>query len=205
MIDLDKITTESLTPLFRKGPSKSQLQGVKDIVWRWNQDPRLKDLRWLAYMLGTTIHETAFTMEPIEEHGGSAYFDTMYDPFLASTSERRKTAVKMGNTREGDGVKYRGRGYVQLTWKSNYSKFGKLLGLDLVTRPELALKKAIALDILFIGMLKGLFTGVRLEQYFNDKEEDWNEARAIINGTDVAERITNYSKMFLEVLKKAEV
>ena len=205
MIDLEKITAESLTGLFRKGPTKGQLQGVKDICWKLNQDPTLKDLRWLAYMLGTTIHETSSTMEPIEERGGAAYFESKYDPVLASTPERRATAVKYGNTEEGEGVRYRGRGYVQITWKSNYERFGKELKLDLIKKPELALKKSVALSIMFIGMKKGMFTGRKLDQYFNFKKEDWIGARGIINGNDAAERIANYSKMFLEVLIKVAV
>ncbi|MGJ7490472.1 XVIPCD domain-containing protein [Variovorax sp. ZT4R33] len=45
---------------------------------------------------------------------------------------------RMGNTDPGDGYKYHGRGYIQLTGKDQYAAAGKALGLDLVNHPELA-------------------------------------------------------------------
>ena len=53
----------------------------------------------------------------------------------------------LGNTEVGDGWKYHGRGYVQLTGRSNYEAAGKALGLDLVNHPELAADREIAAKI----------------------------------------------------------
>ncbi|PPQ29695.1 peptidoglycan-binding protein [Rhodopila globiformis] len=53
----------------------------------------------------------------------------------------------LGNTRPGDGVRYKGRGLIQLTGRSNYAAYGKILGLDLVARPEIAAEPKTALLI----------------------------------------------------------
>lgn len=50
---------------------------------------------------------------------------------------------RMGN-KQNEGFKYRGRGLIQLTGKSNYEKYSKLLGVDLVNNPDLLLKPEIS-------------------------------------------------------------
>lgn len=164
--------------------SAGHVDGMEAILNEWNRRD-LCDLRRLAYMLATTYHETAKTMQPIREYGlgkGRAY-----------------------GKPERNGKVYYGRGFVQLTWGYNYKKMSDLLGIDLYGNPDLALDADIATQILFEGMLtatsaKGDFTGKCLEQYFNDTKEDWVQARRIINGMDQAERIANYGKMFLAAL-----
>lgn len=54
---------------------------------------------------------------------------------------------RMGNDDAGDGYRYRGRGFIQLTGKDNYRAAGDALDLDLVNRPELAAERANAARI----------------------------------------------------------
>ncbi|HEV2681059.1 MAG TPA: XVIPCD domain-containing protein [Rhodanobacter sp.] len=55
--------------------------------------------------------------------------------------------MNLGNTEPGDGWKYHGRGFVQLTGRANYEQTGKEMGLDLVNHPELAENREIAAKI----------------------------------------------------------
>lgn len=92
---------------------------------------------------------------------------------------------------------YYGRGFVQLTWYENYAQFAKLLGIDLLNRPELALQPDYAAEIIVLGMQKGLFTGVDLGRYFNAGRTDPVSARKIVNGMDKAELIAGYYSKIL--------
>lgn len=179
--------------LFRGKMTKDQVAGMESILLVWETEG-LTDLRWLAYMLATVFHETAKTMQPIAEYGkGKGY-------------RYGKKIKRSGIPYTQPDKIYYGRGYVQLTWYENYETMGRLLGVDLLNNPDLALDPVISAKILFEGMTKGDssfgdFTGKALENYFNDKKEDWVGARRIINGTDKAELIAGYGKKFMVALK----
>jgi putative chitinase len=146
----------------------------------------------LAYVLATAYHETGRTMQPIRERGGKAYLTRNYDVRGANPKRARAN----GNTAPGDGIRYAGRGFVQLTWRSNYRRIGDLLGIDLVESPDKALDPAIAALILVRGMQEGWFTGRKLADYFTDVGAQWVQARRIVNGLDRASLIAGYAQAF---------
>ena len=55
---------------------------------------------------------------------------------------------KLGNTEAGDGARFKGRGFVQLTGRWNYAELGKQINVDLVAQPELANDPKIAGQLL---------------------------------------------------------
>ena len=180
-----------------------QEEGLDFMLGRIEAEPWLEHLPYPAYMLATSWHETGTRMQPISEWGKLSYFDK-YDPVLAPSQELRNRARRMGNTVQGDGYRYRGRGYVQLTWKVNYAKAGKLLGLDLVANPDAALQPDVAWRIMSVGMRDGWFTGKKLADFLAPgREPRYVEARRVINGLDQAGRIARYARLFAECLNQA--
>lgn len=163
---------------------QSQVDGCNVFLdWYDNENPPLPeryhiDDRCLAYILATTYHETAFTMQPIKEMGGETYLKSKpYYPWF-------------------------GRGYVQLTWEDNYRKMDEKLGLrgQLIANPDLALDPEVAKKVIIFGMYDGDFTGKRLGQFFTDTLTDWYNARTIVNAHDRAGDIAGYAEKFVNAL-----
>lgn len=182
---------DSIRPRFGR-LRKEQVDGIESILRCMESDEDLSDLRHAAYLLATAWHETAGTMQPITERGSRRYFDR-YDPVLARTRKRRQRAVAMGNTREGDGYRYRGRGYVMITWKMNYERASREIGEDFVASPELALEPVNAYLLLARGLQKGWYTGKKLGDYIHGEKCDYFNVRRTVNGTDRAAKIARYA------------
>lgn len=162
----------------------SQVGGLDGLLSVWERDHAGMDRRWLAYALATTFHETARTMQPIEEYG-------------------KGRGHKYGLPMPPHGLVYYGRGFVQLTWDFNYRTLGDRIGVDLIGNPALAMVPETAAKILFTGMIEGLFSRKKLGDYFAPTIEDWVGARHIINGQDRADAIAGYGKAFVHCLAAA--
>lgn len=117
------ITNNPLEEVLRKTALKSGIKGTE-----------------LAAFMAQCAHET-MDFKRLTEFGGSLDF-RKYDPKYAP-----KKAKALGNVKPGDGAKYKGRGFIQITGRYNYKKAGEAVGLNLLKNPELAEKPEVAAKI----------------------------------------------------------
>ncbi len=114
---------------------------------------------------------------------------------------------RLGNRRgTADAANYRGRGYVQITGRENYERMSGLLQdegftynldgqtwgtaqnpIDLLANPtHVNRSTALAAKLLVLGMTEGSYTGKSMDDYINEDETDFTNARRVVNG-DVEE------------------
>ena len=135
----------------------------------------------LAAFLSQIKHETTdFTS--MFERGSKNYFQRMYD-----IAYRPAKAEKLGNDNVGDGVRYRGRGFIQLTGRDNYRRAGRRLGLDLENNPDLAARPDVAARVAVLYW----------KQRVRPNVQDWTNVRQVtlpINGglNGLADREQNF-------------
>lgn len=205
------------TSVFDGRMNQPQVEGIEALLDA-SAAFKVNDPRHIAYILATPVIETGGTFQPIvenlnySEQGLRNTFPKYFSPAEAKAYARQPQKIanraygnRMGNGPEssGDGWRYRGRGYCQITGRNNYGKFSDLLGIDLVANPDLALTDEVAGRIITIGMRDGIFTGKRLGDYFTSNGSDWVNARRIINGLDRANDIAGYGKKFYAALLDA--
>ena len=113
----------------------------------------------IAAFLAQIGHESGGLKYTVELASGQAY-------------EWRKD---LGNVNPGDGVRFKGRGWIQLTGRHNYRQAGKAIGIDLEANPELAA------DPKYLGLLAGWFWNSRNLNFWADKG-DFEKITRLING-----------------------
>lgn len=126
--DLPRARAEELAPYLNQAIAEAQITSL------------VAEAMFLAQLL----HEMGVRTDLNEIGGKKAYQGKVYDYYFfmydkdSPADNRSKLAIRNGNLDAGDGVKYHGRGYIQLTWKNNYRNAGAYLGLDLLNNPDLA-------------------------------------------------------------------
>jgi hypothetical protein len=171
---------ESIKPAGSKKLRDKAPENIELILRNWEQFGD-GDKRKLAYVLATAFRETQGTFEPIREA-----------PRCGTDEQCRERALGSYADAKANGRRYYGRGYSQLTGEKNYAKLGKVLEVDLVSTPDLALQQELAATILVRGMLEGLFSSQsrRLGVYFDGDKEEWDKAREIVNPNTRRKKIT---------------
>jgi predicted chitinase len=100
---------------------------------------------------------------PVNEYGGPAQW------------RKYESRADLGNTHPGDGVRYHGRGFIQLTGRANYRGYGRKLGVPLEQNPNLALDPAVAARVLAAYMKDHGIAGLAARG-------DWQGVRRAVNG-----------------------
>jgi hypothetical protein len=142
------------------------------------------DRAQLAYVFATAQHESHWGRFMLELSDGSQY----------------EGRADLGNTRPGDGPRFKGRGFVQITGRLNYTKWARKLGIDLVSFPEKAAIPEVAAIIISRGMRDGSFTGLKLSDFIAGSRIDFVNARRIVNGLDRANDIAEIARDYHNVL-----
>lgn len=198
---------------YDKRLTQERVDALKFLLTSFERDPKWSDVRHIAYALATITAETAWTFEPIQEYGSFSYFERRY-------GHQTRVGRGLGNDAPGEGAKFSGKGYVQLTGESNYEKLENTLRkeypqlvqdyqrktgrtFDLTDYPEQAKDPLLAFAIMTIGMFEGIYTGKAFRHYFTDTKTDYRNARKIINGLDHADMIAGYAQNIETILKSA--
>jgi len=185
---------DEVADLFGGEPSLRQIDGMERILAATDGLP----LKHRAYVLATAWHETGGRMEPVREAFGKTDQETIDRLQRAWDAGKLKWVKKPYWRRDKDGRAWFGRGYVQITFRENYRRLGKRLGVDLEMIPDLALQPDVAARILVVGMTEGLFTGRKMADFDN-----YTDMRRVVNGTDRAGLIAGYAKVFERALLAA--
>lgn len=183
MAENDVFFSTVRSTLYAGALNQTQVDSLNAICQAWEQYGD-GDSRKLAYIFATAHHET----------GAFKWLHEIWGPTAAQ--KRYEGRADLGNTQPGDGKRYMGRGFVQLTGRRNYADWSKRTGLDLIAKPDLVTEPAVAARILVEGSMLGTFTGKKLGDY-----SAFKDMRRVINGTDKADLIAGYAEKFLGALK----
>ena len=83
------------------------------------------------FHINTPVRQAAFLAQIAHESGELRYVKEL------ASGAAYEGRVSLGNTQPGDGMKFKGRGLIQITGRNNYYECGSVLGWDFITSPEL--------------------------------------------------------------------
>ncbi|MBP0624988.1 C1 family peptidase [Cupriavidus consociatus] len=92
------------------------------------------------FSINSLLRGAAFIAQLAHESGQFRFMEEIWGPTDAQKRYEPPSslATKLGNTQRGDGVRFKGRGPIQLTGRTNYTRYAGLLGVDIVNDPSLA-------------------------------------------------------------------
>lgn len=175
MIVVDRETIEAVMPRVggAKGAKQARIVDTVGAVIQATLD---------HYEINTPLRVAHFLAQIAHESDG---FCTTEEYASGRAYEGRRD---LGNTQVGDGVRFKGRGLIQLTGRANYAKYGERIGVDLIADPAKAADPATSLILAceFWTRTRG-----GLSQYA-DRDDILTITRAINGGTNGLEDRRHY-------------
>ena len=169
---------------FRRRQSQTNRENSAEAIIKAAKAQQLTKAQ-IAYILASAEHESD-SFNTLEEYSAGDQYEGRND---------------LGNTQSGDGRRFKGRGYVQLTGRRNYTKYAEITGIALVNLPIILMNwPALSVFVIVDGMTRGIYTGRRLEEFVNNSKEDFYNARQVVNGHDRAEKIAAQATDWLSEL-----
>lgn len=126
------------------------------------------------FHIDNPLRQAGFLANIGHESGGLLWSVEIWGPTPAQL--RYETRRDLGNVKWGDGRRYLGRGWIQLTGRSNYREFGQDLGVDLEAWPERAAEPLLA------ARIAGLFWSKRGCNKIADEDDFAGVVRKINGG-----------------------
>lgn len=108
------------------------------------------------------------------------------------TCKRHHQIMQEGNTTVGDGPKYKGKGLIQITWKSAYEKYKEHSGVDCVANPEIlsrSIEHAVNVSFWFWTIFKGENLNKKIDRYYQELNAQGNMSAEQIDD-EVVRKIT---------------
>lgn len=158
------VSSASYTPLYtyknvestytytEEGPVKAitedDLRGIVSSRYHHyiNEDiVRAINMTLLKYRITTPLRAAHFLAQILHESGELRFTEEVWGPTPAQ--KRYEGRKDLGNTQEGDGYRYRGRGLIQLTGRSNYERYSEYTGIDYVEYPVRVADPPASVDV----------------------------------------------------------
>lgn len=134
MIQVNARTMYETAPRFSGDKAVRQaaiIEAIGPVLASMLEAYEINNINRIANFLGQTCHESAGFRTTEEFATGEAY----------------EGRADLGNNQPGDGVRFKGRGLIQLTGRANYARMSKVLGIDLVGDPKHAADPVLSLKI----------------------------------------------------------
>lgn len=144
------------------------------------------------FEINTPARQAAFLAQLAHESAEFRFMEEIWGPTPAQ--KRYEGRRDLGNTQPGDGFRFKGRGPIQVTGRSNYRRYGDMLGVDLISNPQLAATPEVGFRI------AGLYWRTNGINAMADRQDIVAVTRAINGGTNGLEDRKKYYERAKRVL-----